>query len=112
MDAEPRDDISTFLPPTTEHISSFLLHIRQQATDTAGDPALSAATPADTADDTSRGHTQNNASVSGPGDDVAGNGVAVAIDITADESDATADNTSWCVVNTGDTANDTIITDH
>ena len=46
-------------PPTAEHISSFLLHIRQQATDTAGDPALSATTPADTADDTSRRHTND-----------------------------------------------------
>ena len=69
-----------------------------------GDPVLGAATPADTADDTSRGHTQNNASVSGPGDDVAGNGVAAAIDITADESDITADSASPCDGTTATTA--------
>ena len=72
-------------PPTAEHISSFLLHIRQRATDTAGDPALSAATPADTADDTSRGHTND------PDDDTPAINVDIAstVDITADIDDAT-----------------------
>ena len=78
-----------------------------------GDPVLGTATPADTADNTPRGHTQNNASISGPGDDdVADGSVAVATDVTAGTSDVITDNTSRCVVNTGDTANDTIITDH
>ena len=72
-------------PPTAEHISSFLLHIRQRATDAAGDPALSAATPADTADDTSRGHTND------PDDDTPAINVDIAstVDITADIDDAT-----------------------
>ena len=51
-------------PPTAEHISPFLLHIRQRAADMAVDPALGAATPADTAGDTPRGRTQNGASIS------------------------------------------------
>ena len=103
VDTDPSPNI-TAPPPTAEHISSFLLHIHRRATDTTGDPVLGVATPADTAADTSRGHTQNNASVSGPGDDVAGDNVAVAIDITADESDVTADNTGN--VDTGDRASD------
>ena len=46
----------------------------------------------DTADDTSRGRTQNDASISGPNeDDAAGGSVAVATDITAGESAVTAD---------------------
>ena len=57
-DADTNPNPTITAPPTAEHISSFLLHIRRRATDTAGDQVLSAATPADTADDTSRGHTQ------------------------------------------------------
>ena len=83
---------TTTAPPTTQHISSFLLHIRWRAAHMAVDPALGAATPVDTVDNTSRGHTQNDTSISGPGDDdVAGGNVAVATAITADEPGVTAD---------------------
>ena len=79
-------------PPTAEHVSSFLLHISRRTADMTGDLVLGAATPADTADDMSRERTQNDASISGPGDDnVAGESVAIATDITADESTVTAD---------------------
>ena len=56
------------VPPTAEHISSFLLHIRRHAAGIAVDPALGAATPTDTAVGTSRGRKRNNASISGPSD--------------------------------------------
>ena len=79
MDVDTDPVPATTAPPTTEHISSFLLHIRWRAAHMAVDPALGAATPVDTVDNTSRGHTQNDTSISGPGDDhVAGGNVAVA----------------------------------
>ena len=55
-------------PLSAEYITSFLLHIRRRAADMAVDPAPGAATPADTAVDTSRGRERNNASISGPSD--------------------------------------------
>ena len=92
MDIDTDPVPATTAHPTAEHICPFLLHIRRSAADMAVDPALGAATPADAADDTPRGRKRNNASNRGPSDgDVAGGSVAVAADITVDESAVTAD---------------------
>ena len=71
--------------PSTYPPSFYIYASGQRATDTAGDPALSAATPADTADDTSRGHTND------PDDNTPAINVDIAstVDITADIDDAT-----------------------
>ena len=94
MDVDEDPIAAATTPPTDEHISSFLLHICRQAADVAVDPALGAATTADTdtADGTSRGRKRDGASISGPSEGiVAGGSAAMAADVTAGESAVTAD---------------------